>query len=123
MKTISIRQPWAWLIIHGGKNIENRTWQTKVRGRVYVHAGKGMSKEEYEDARYIADKIGIEAEFPPYCELQRGGIMGEVEIVDCVSWSDSPWFSGPYGFVLKNPKPLPFFPCKGALGFFNVEIK
>lgn len=50
-----------------------------------------------------------------------GCIVGTVDIVDCVSKSDSPWFFGRYGFVLANPvafeKPIP---CKGALGFFTV---
>ena len=53
-------------------------------------------------------------------DLERGGIVGSVEIVDCVTESASPWFVGRYGFVLRDPKPLPFTQWKGQLGFFDV---
>ena len=52
--------------------------------------------------------------------MDRGGIIGSVEIVDCVTESKSPWFFGRYGFVLRNPVALPFRPFKGMLGFFDV---
>ncbi len=54
--------------------------------------------------------------------LPRGGIVGMVEIIDCRMASESPWFSGPYGFVLANAKELDFVPCKGRLGIFNIEL-
>ena len=53
-------------------------------------------------------------------DLQRGGIIGSVEIVDCVRESASPWFVGEFGFALRDPQPLPFVPWKGQLGFFDV---
>ena len=116
---ISIRQPWAWLILHGGKDIENRNWPTRFRGRVLVHAAKGMTRDEHENAAYFAyQRTGLA--IPRLGELQRGGIVGTVEIVDCVQRSSSPWFVGDYGFVLRNPRPLPFVPWKGALGIFGV---
>ena len=46
MKALSIRQPWAWLIVHGRKDIENRSWRTKFRGRFLVHAAQGMTRRE-----------------------------------------------------------------------------
>lgn len=119
---LSIRQPWAWLILNSGKDIENRTWPTRFRGRVLIHAGKGMTRAEFDDAMdFIALNAGIPLDFsePEFDQLQRGGIVGEAEIVDCVTQSPSPWFVGEYGFVLRNAKPLPFEPCKGALGFFK----
>lgn len=58
--------------------------------------------------------------FPGWKYMQRGGVVGEAELVDCVRESESPWFVGEYGFVLRNVKPLPFTPCAGALGFFRV---
>ena len=118
---LSIRQPWAWLIVNGFKDIENRTWPTHFRGRIYVHAGKGMTKAEYEEGLILADDAGIA--IPAFRDLQRGGIVGEVEIADCVQSHPSHWFFGKYGFVLKNAKPLPFTPCLGALGFFRPEIE
>ncbi|MNQ62267.1 ASCH domain protein [compost metagenome] len=60
MKALSIRQPWAWLIIHGGKDVENRSWHTKHRGRFLVHAAKGMTKHEYQAARDYARECGVE---------------------------------------------------------------
>lgn len=121
---ISIRQPWAWLILHGGKDIENRDWPTKMRGRVLIHAAKGMTRDEWESAWTFAHGSGaspkaIEAGLR-FDNITRGGIVGSVEIVDCVTDSDSRWFVGRYGFVLRDPRPLPFVPWRGALGFFGV---
>jgi len=122
MKALSIRQPWAWLIVHAGKNIENRMWRTTFRGRVLIHASKGMTRAEYDAACWFMGEQGIDhTKLPLFDQLPRGGIIGEAEIVDCVRKSNSPWFQGPFGFVLHNVKPLPFRPCKGSLGFFNVE--
>lgn len=137
MRAISIRQPWAWLIIRPDltdpvertkaiaagliKDIENRDWGTKLRERVLVHASKGMTRAEYEDVAYwLRIEFNYEIELPPIDKLQRGGIIGSVEIVDCVSSSQSKWFFGHYGFVLNDAQPLPFMPYTGSLGFFNV---
>lgn len=134
MLALSIRQPWASLILKAGKSIENRDWPTKVRGRILIHASKGMTRAEHEDAIDFAvtairsdprnqgktktvtlRELGFD-----FDALERGGIVGSVEIVDCVQHSDSPWFVGRYGFVLRDPRPLPFTPLKGQLGFFDV---
>ena len=121
MKAISIRQPWAWLIMNAGKDIENRTWHTSVRGRVLVHAAKGMTDAEYIDASDFAYRCSGLLEGMPDPELlMRGGFVGTVEIVDCVASSNSLWFNGPWGFVLRNPRPIPFTPYRGALQFFEV---
>jgi hypothetical protein len=124
MLALSIRQPWAWMIIHGSKDIENRDWPTKFRGRVLVHASKGMTRDEWGSAWAFAHGSGIG---PKALEagvnavnIERGGIVGSVEIVDCVSESESRWFVGRYGFVLRDPQVLPFTPWRGQLGFFDV---
>jgi len=125
MKALSVRQPWAFLLVSGFKDIENRTWPTKVRGRIYIHAGMtsdvnvpGRSLTE----QWILERLSdVEREAYYLHPKHRGVIIGEVDIVDCVTESDSPWFEGPYGFVLRNPKaydrPIPW---KGRLGFFEV---
>ena len=120
---LSVRQPWAWLILHAGKNIENRNWPTRFRGRVLLHASKGMTRLEYAEAFDLLDQLETTGRLaiPTFEKLRRGGIVGEMEIVDCVTQSDSPWFFGPYGFELRNQKPLPFQPMKGALGFFRPD--
>lgn len=118
MKALSVRQPWAWLIVNGFKPIENRDWPTKVRGRVLVHASKGMTRSEYEYVAGFAHYHGIT--LPAFEDLERGGIVGITTITDCVSSSESPWFFGRFGFELADSRPLPFTPMKGRLGFFDV---
>jgi hypothetical protein len=116
---ISVRQPWAWAIVYAGKDVENRTWPTRYRGPVFIHAGvafDGRKDDALDDAADWARRAGIEA--PTLDQLQRGGIIGIADIVGCVTSMDSRWFCGPYGFVLRNARPLPFVPCKGQLGFF-----
>ena len=118
MKALNIRQPWAWLIVNGYKDIENRTWSTDLRGRVYIHAGKRVKQGDFQEQRdYICRSGLILPEEPPL-----GAIVGEVTITDCVEASHSPWFCGPYGFLLSSPvaykDPIPY---RGQLGFFTVE--
>ena len=121
MRALSIRQPWAWLIIHGGKDIENRTWHTKFRGRFLVHASQGMTKLEYKAAQWYAAERGVTV--PQFAELQRGGIIGSVDLADSLDHSDSPWYMGAAGFLLRDPKQLPFVRIKGRLGFFGVPAE
>lgn len=115
MKTLSIKQPWSWLIVHGGKDIENRTWNTKFRGEFLVHASKTIDWASYNRLIFLGVKV------PQPENFKRGGIIGKVELIDVVDHSDSIWFEGPVGFVLKNPVALPFKACKGQLGFFDLE--
>jgi len=117
---LSIRQPWAWMILHAGKDIENRDWPTKVRGRFLIHASNGMTKDEYRNGQDTLANVDPLRLLPPFDSLARGGIVGSVELVDCVTESESEWFFGPHGFLLRDPKPMQFEPCKGRLGFFNV---
>lgn len=121
MIALSIRQPWAWLIVNGYKDIENRDWITGRRGRFLVHAGKGMTKDEYEgclDAIDYAERPDIV--LPAFAALERGGLVGSAVLLDCVSKSESKWFYGRYGFVLAEGKPMPFVPYKGQLGFWPI---
>jgi len=120
---LSVRQPWAWAIIYAGKDIENRSWQAvnhglRQRGRIAIHASKGMSRYEYDDAAgFMRQIIGVEC--PKPADLLRGGIVGSVEVVDVVSKSKSPWFMEPRGLVLRNPEPCTFIPALGMLGYFK----
>jgi hypothetical protein len=117
MKAISIRQPWASLIVAGIKDIENRSWITHYRGKVLVHAAQKFDKKGYDQLK----KMGVPETIIKAMGEYAGGIIGEVEIVDCVKKSDSPWFEGPFGFVLTNAKVLKFKPCKGKLGIFDIS--
>lgn len=93
IKALSIRQPFADKIIFRGKNIENRTWRTKFRGTVAIHAS--MKFDGYTE---LSDKEKK--------TLVRGAVIGIVDIVDCVDEHRSKWFNSPIGFVLKNPHRL-----------------
>lgn len=109
--------------MHGGKNIENRTWGTTFRGRVLIHASKAMTYDEWLDGLELLFSFGISrAAYPGPEVIERGGIIGSVEIVDCVTESESPWFVGPYGYVLRDPQPCEFTPCQGALKFFQPQF-
>lgn len=107
MKALSIRQPWAHRILFAGKNVENRTWPTRFRGHVLIHASKGVDADDRPAVRRL--------------NLPLGGIVGVMEIVDCVTAMNSDWFFGPYGFVIRNARSLPFIPCRGELGFFEPD--
>jgi hypothetical protein len=121
---ISIRQPWAWMIVNSWKDIENREWPTRFRGRILVHAAKGMTHSEWESAWSFAHGSGaspaaIEAGIT-FDTIERGGIVGSVDLVDCVEKSESRWFVGRYGFVLARQRARPFVPYRGQLGIFAV---
>ncbi len=120
MKALSIRQPWAWAIIYGGKDIENRVWGSTFRGRFLVHASKGFDHEGYQFLKENQGRLGIKS-LPEINQFPRGGIIGSVEMFGCVTFHISPWFFGPYGFRLCDPESMEFRPCKGRLGFFEVE--
>ena len=126
-KALSVRQPWAWAIIHAGKDVENRTRRTLFRGDFYIHASKGMTLAEYH--AFIDFYANIKGEYndailqtPLPEDLERGGIIGIATLSDCVEASSSPWFFGPYGFALENVRPTRFIQCKGALGFFTPDL-
>ena len=118
MRALSIRQPWAWLIVNGYKDIENRTWATQFRGRAYVHAGQRIIRDDFPEQRAYLRELGIVVP----ADLPRGAIVGEITIADCVDGSESPWFCGSYGFTLAAPvayaAPIPY---RGQLGFFRVD--
>ncbi|WP_414462948.1 ASCH domain-containing protein [Hyphomicrobium sp. DY-1] len=119
MKALSIRQPWAWAIVFGTKRIENRDWSTRYRGKLLIHASKGMTIGEYQSATMFIERIGLAV--PTRDQLQRGDLIGIADLVDVVTSSSSPWFQGKYGFVLENVRPLPnFVPLMGELGLFHV---
>ena len=123
---LSVRQPWASAIILRGKDVENRGWKCPSRWigqRVLIHAGKALTADEIESFKATVDTIpggwATDGGNMIVRNLPLGGIIGSVEIVGCVEKSDSPWFCGPFGFVLARPEPLPFRPCRGMLGFFT----
>lgn len=119
--TLSVRQPWAWAIIHAGKDIENRSAPAarhlSHRGPICIHASLGMTRSEYDWAAEFMAGIGVTC--PDPAELLRGGIIGTVKVTDIIKASESRWFFGPRGLQLIDPNPVEFIPCAGRLGYFR----
>jgi len=111
LKILSIRQPWAYLITQGTKDIENRSWATNYRGPFLIQASLNIN-------RLACRRHKLEID-----ELEAGGIVGMAEIVDCVTEHRSSWFEGPYGFVLRNRRSLPFVKWTGSLGLREAPTR
>jgi hypothetical protein len=123
MKAISIRQPWAWAILYAGKDVENRSWAHDYRGPVFIHASKKFDHEGWKWLEDNQSELFPSVELPSPSEFLTGGIVGQAVIKKLVrSRHFSPWMFGPWGWVLIEPKPLDFFPCKGQLGLFEIKL-
>ncbi len=126
MKTLSVRQPWAWALVEGWKPIENRSRRTHHRGPLNIHASLNFDKAGLE---FIRDSMGIAV--PDYFDC--GGIVGRVNVVGVIcphghsadlpkiyeELRDSRWFFDKFGWVVNQAQPLPFQPCKGKLGLWE----
>lgn len=113
MKAISLKQPWAWLMVNGHKNVENRDRRTNYRGMILVHASLSADEDCYAFVRTTFPRI--RQIMPTIQELQRGGIVGKFDIIDCVEEHPSDWFFGKFGYVVRNALPLPFVRCRGSV--------
>jgi hypothetical protein len=112
-----LRQPWAWLIVNGHKDIENRSWRPNHRGPLLIHASSTKTTLQ-ADLRRVRDDYGVDV--PE--NLEFGGIVGVADVIDCVKKSGSRWhFRDGWGWVIANPQRLPFRKCKGAVGFFKLK--
>jgi hypothetical protein len=119
LPALAIRQPYAWLVINGIKDVENRSRRTHYRGRVLIHASLNRDLLLEDSLSELSKRAGIE--LPD--SYHTGGIVGVAEIVGCVSESNSVWKApDTWGWQLENARPLPFRPCKGALGFFRPKF-
>ena len=84
MRAITVRQPWAWAIIFGQKDVENRTRNIagNYRGPVAIHASKGTSRDELSEALEMFDQIGVERPQGRVADLGFGVILGIVDLTD-----------------------------------------
>ena len=128
IKTLSIRQPWASLIIHGHKPVENRSWRVAHRGPLLIHASKQFSLGE-EDfllsaiLECLPDDLVEAIGSIPWSDLPRGAIIGQVNLVDIVRDIDSPWAQeNMLYWLLENPQafaePIPW---RGRQGLFEID--
>jgi hypothetical protein len=112
---LSLRQPWAHAVLHLGKDVENRRWRSRYRGRVILHASQTLDSNGLEYLRHAG------FELPD--DLPWGAYVGEVTVVSCVPAAEceSPWGFGPWCYGLEHavayPSPIP---GKGRLGFYPV---
>lgn len=119
MMALSVCQPWAWLIVSGHKAIENRTWPTRHRGPLLIHASKSQT---YAGAW---SELAVDVpELPEWNKLVFGAVVGKVRLVDVRSFSDvrgRRWAEGPFCWMLEDPqafeRPVPF---SGKLKLFPV---
>jgi len=122
MKVLSLKQPFAELILQKRKKIELRKWDTKFRGEFLIHASKKPDEKSMK-------KFGFE-------NLPCGFIVGKAELISVKNYrenkkefetdknlhlADESW--GGFGFVLKNPRRLKPIPAKGKLGFWNFDLE
>ncbi|WP_289091125.1 ASCH domain-containing protein [uncultured Bacteroides sp.] len=126
MKAISIKQPWASLIAHGIKDIENRTWkcpQKYIGQRILIHASKVRTKDYFiPKSLFINSKVCSILESK---ELPEGAIIGSVVIADCVQNHLSVWAKkGVWNWVLKDAVLFdkPIREVKGRLGFWDCNL-
>jgi len=145
MKVLSVCQPWAWLLVNGLKDVENRSWTTRHRGPLLIHAGicnsASWKKNRFADAAMLdaiffrLQALGIEPPVIPKA-IESGGIVGRVTLLDCVRRPAgellpfvqdhvralaSPWFVGPVGWLVADARPLPFVPLRGHLQLFDYD--
>lgn len=119
LRALTVRQPWAWAILHGGKDVENRSWRTSYRGTLAIHAAAQF------DAAGIPAFARTRALAAYSAALERGvvelaAIIGTVELVDCVRDSTSPWAQPDvWHWLLADPRPLERpIRCSGRLGLW-----
>lgn len=126
---LSLKQPWAALVVSGRKTIEIRKWATSVRGRVYIHAAR-IADDRPDGWALVTDEL------KPLAQLS-GGIIGSAELFGCLLYrsaagfvSDAAkhfnppdWFSPPkmYGFQFRVARAESFKACKGNVRFFRID--
>jgi hypothetical protein len=125
---LSLKQPWATLLVHGHKMIEVRKWPTPKRGLILIHAAR------VPDPRPEAWEM-VPQELREHAAL-GGGIIGSANLTDCIRYREvrafaadralhlnpPEWYQPPvlYGFVFRDAAVLPFRPFPGWMRFFEV---
>jgi hypothetical protein len=121
---LTVCQPWAWAIAAGHKRVENRTWSTRYRGRLAIHAGLGSGWDD--EGRHALESLGINV--PE--NLVRGAIVATCELTDVqpIIWptglarstlAADPLATGPFCWLLSNIEQLAEpIPCRGQQGLF-----
>ena len=123
---LTVRQPYAWAIITGAKDIENRKQKRRYVGRLYIHAALTEVADHVDEcvARVgkhlgVSDAAALD-EYRRHLGHGLGAIIGSVHMFGCAVHHESAWFQGPFGYLLRDPEPLTKpVPCKGSPNFFK----
>ena len=138
IKVLSIKQPWAWLIVNGFKDIENRTWATNYRGPMLIHAGKSFdysalyalteNDTTLAAGRLVIDFFGIGGKNEPRITKGReqlGALVGYAFLtgIDYTNWNRSPWAEkNLYHWHMEHGQPLQkTVSMSGRLGLFEID--
>ena len=128
IKALTIKQPWAWLMAEGLKDVENRSWQTHYRGFLAIHVGKSNSDLSPQVLSRV-DEILSESNFNgarlPSLEVlkeEQGKAIAIANLFDVNKDSKSPFAIEPeYQWHLRNIKRIDPIPRKGKLGLWNFN--
>lgn len=126
-KALSIRQPWAWFIVNGYKDIENRSWKpsAKMLGeKILIHAGvRRLTKEDFPDFLDICKDEKIKKHPKSIDDFHYGYLVGSATIGGVSRNSKSSWaFRGQYHWEIKDAKKMKPKKQKGQLSFFKVKV-
>lgn len=125
MKTLTVKQPWASLIAHGIKPIENRSWKTNYRGEVLIHAGLDTVFDGFmPDGSTVGEWLCLNGYDWHYNNIPHGAIIGKANLVDCVIGHDSIWAeSHSYNWVFEDAVffPEPILNVKGRLSLWEYS--
>lgn len=123
VRALTVKQPWAELIVTGLKDVENRSKRTSYRGRFAVHAGLKRADFDDLDLSAMPRKLRRPIEDAWQRHDNAGRVLGTVELVDCVDNSPSPWaISSYWHWILRDPRPYArAIPAKGQLGLWDWQ--
>lgn len=120
MKAVTLHPIWAWLVIFGPKRIENRSWVTRHRGPLAIHAAKSQPHEAAIREEMARRAVTLPAVLPAGCLL---GIVDLIDVVPYETVRDDPWAVGPICWMLASPRPLELvIPCGGLQRLWTTSL-
>lgn len=118
LRALTVRQPWAWALVMGYKDVENRNRPTRYRGTLLIHAGLQLDPDGF----VAIWELGLLRKMPD--SLPRGGLIGTVSVVDCIKNADSEWtVPGKWQWILSRPTQFRgLLECRGGQGLFAPGV-
>ena len=119
MKVLSLKQPYAELILQGRKKIELRKWNTKFRGEFLIHASKEVDAEAMSHFGFSELPVGKIIGKAFLKDVKKYNSLEEFEKDSDLHLASVDW--GMYGFLLENVSRVEEIPCNGKLGFWDFN--